>query len=189
MIFVVDTNIVTSASDCSEADEAIKCRDLLECIFLNNSHKIGISTELKNEYEKHWSSYSRKWYTSMMRHARVERHNEILNRELRDIIRRFLSQIFQREHIPDIWTNVEKDIHLLELAIVCDKIIISNENYTRDRLKRLSRKSHKDLNNLKLIFWLRPSECQCETFNLIQWIRETDCVDKIPKSHLLLSSH
>jgi hypothetical protein len=188
MIFIVDTNLLFSATTKPTASHDAKtCRAILECI-LANRHKIGMSTPLKDEYKEHCSKYSKTWYTIMRQHGCIEVHRTITDQELRDELFQMVSKIFQQNHLDSIWGHIEKDVHLFELAFLCNRLIISNECNCRNRIRRIAipNKQHLIIVRLQEIFWIRPCECACNNFELLQWMKNGARISEIPNECILI---
>lgn len=185
MIVIVDANILASASERPNIFEAQRSRTILDSIFNNSFHTIGLSNPLLLEYHENWSSYGKSWYFRMKKRGRIEDKKDVTNMTIRKGIIKLASRIFSPSSTK-ILEEVEKDIHLLELALQCDNFIISDENNARDRIKSLSGIDHKAIADLKVIIWVRPCECACEEFDLVKWIRENGQIRTIPDKHYLI---
>lgn len=200
---IVDANIVTSASENGDKIQAARSRAILDSILLNRNYKIGISNPLCKEYKDNWSHYGKTWYFRMKLRGRIDNKKNVEDLELRNGLLKLLKEVFYEEHLASIREKVRKDIHLLELSLLCDnQIIISDEGCARDRVRRLSTIPHRILVNLRVVIWLKPDECICheclpeecsrdeclrDIFDIIKWIQKNYSVDNIPNNHYLIT--
>ena len=133
------------------------CRDFLKETY-KLDHNMIVTNDIREEWKKHQSPYARKWYRNMVQRGRIKRHRgNIHNDDLRDKVRQLVTD--------DAVESVLKDIHLVEAALLVDKLIASSDDRMRRHLVRLATK----IDELKIIVWVNPSN---EAETCIIWLRQ-----------------
>lgn len=130
---VVDANVARSAGENSDRDPtSSSCRLTLQAIE-EGAFQIVLGAELYEEWRRHQSVFTRVWLTRMTSQNRISSY-ESGSEECRSIKNNLQAAIPMRE----IYKIVEKDYHLIEAAIVTDKLIISVETHSRDHYRMYS---------------------------------------------------
>lgn len=106
-----------------------------------------MTDELQAEWNKHESTFARKWRVSMIAKRKYKFCKSVTLSELRNKLEQLKMEHKTREAI---W----KDICLVEAAIATDKIIISLDDKVRDYLVEVS----ENIPEVKLILWLNPDK-------------------------------
>lgn len=119
-------------------------------------HKVVMTPAIRNEWNQHQSSFSRKWRSSM-----IARKNVILlNIEERHDIR----QPIELEDVtPEQKDAMLKDCHLLEAAIATDKQIVSLDDKARKLFVGLSHR----VTSIQDIMWINPVS---DTEKVMTWL-------------------
>ncbi len=163
-VLVVDASVVRAAGSL-EAIEPVPaiCRDLLQTI-LEVCHRACISDELREEWRRHLSRFSRTWLRSMYARRKIitvpTEPDAGLEENFLQV--RGLSENEQQALI--------KDMHLVKAAIAYDKIIMSLD----DRTHRILRKIADQNPGLVDLSWINPTT----NFKLTkEWLHETAAAD------------
>ena len=154
---VIDTSVLTSVSEVSEHSK--NCREFLETA-RKICHRVVITKDLYNEWNKHSSYFSKKWLGSMLDRsdkkvyfAEIQPHKDI--QEL----------IYQRCSSVRNYESMMKDMLLIEAALVSDRIIISLDEEARKLFTGLSA----NCDELKKVVWLNPNK---PDENPISWLKQ-----------------
>lgn len=124
------------------------CRDFLSTT-LTICHHIVMTPEIENEWKRHQSAFARKWRRYMEGKKKIYRLKNAVNNELR--------RKFENISIKDTEKEVMlKDIHLIEAALVTDKIVISLDEEARELFYVSSTK----LGELKDAIWINPGKLE-----------------------------
>jgi hypothetical protein len=140
-ILVIDTDILRSAGigDNPDASLCFKCLQFT----LSISHRVAVSTELLEEWEKHESHLAHEWRTDMkIRDKLLSAKIPIDN--LQEIIYQ-LDQFTSTQH-----EAMKKDLHLIRIALLADKIIISKDSAAR----KLFNQAAAHIDELRAITWV-----------------------------------
>ena len=124
-ILVVDACVLRSAGETVHPVSST-CRVCLEKI-RTICHKVIVTNDLKEEWNKHKSRFSSLWLVSM-----AARKKYLVNNELPDVDIDFSTFSKKSE------SAVRKDIHLVEAAYAADKIIVTLDTSFESALKETS---------------------------------------------------
>jgi hypothetical protein len=133
------------------------CRDFLEAVRVIR-HRIVMTDEIKMEWAKHMSSFTRTWLYKMYGAKNVEFVDDASNTDLRRKIRRAAS-------CEKDCQAMIKDVHLLEAAQVTDKTIISMD----ETVHVLFMDASSRVGEIKAILWANPDEEDGET---MRWLED-----------------
>lgn len=153
---VIDADVVHSASE-TEHPISSACRRFLETV-LDVGHHVVITDAILAEWHNHMSRYSRRWRRQMYgrrRVYRIEKDNERDN-DLRNRIDRAVHR--------DQRAIVAKDVHLIEAAIVADRLVTSKDESVRGVFKGAS----DGVVDLQQIVWVNPT---CVDEEPIKWLK------------------
>lgn len=139
---VIDADIARS-SGFSEHPLSSGSRALLDRVKSGN-HTAVMCPTLRAEWKKHRSLYSSRWLASMIAKKRVDFVN--LEHTLKDKIESEVDD----EKLKSVTT---KDCHLVDAALISDKIVVSNDSNARKAFCELSMSL---LGELKSIVWFHP---------------------------------
>ena len=148
---VIDASVARSAGTENAIDPtSIYCRDFLKAV-RTICHQIVMTQEIGEEWQRHHSSFARRWLLSMAARRKVHRLGEVLDRALRGRIRRVISSEKNAEAI-------RKDYRLIEASLATDRIVISLDETVR---KLFAGAAHK-VGELRLIVWANPKRSEEE---------------------------
>ena len=120
--------IDTSVARASGGEDAVypvskDCRDFLQTV-LDVCHKIVLSQEMREEWKRHWSDFTRKWRVRMDARKKVVRISDTQNDVLRGKITSSCCKQGEREAML-------KDVFLIEAALATDSTVASLEKVVR----------------------------------------------------------
>lgn len=142
---VIDTDVVSSAGGENATDVRSKtCRDLLKTI-LSSSHRIVITNDIQQEWKRHQSLFAKTWLRTMIARKQVSILNISVNDQLRLKI--------EKEAINEKKCEAMlKDIHLIEAALITDKIVISIDGTVKGYFQEVAPK----VVMLRHVMWINP---------------------------------
>lgn len=115
--YVVDASILrASGAIDAQSDLARRCTEVLEKI-LKAGHRAALCDRLEEEWKKHASRRARLWWGTMLKRRRLVLHGDPKNNDLR----RSLVSVQDQ----GVKSAIEKDLHLIELALAFDKLVVS----------------------------------------------------------------
>lgn len=158
-IIVIDASVASAAGGRDATDvTSIVCRDLLDDIF-KICHKIVVNEDIEAEWVEHASHYARLW---LVRMANIGKRKLVTktttNRRLRYHVRKTLGRGFS-------YPAIRKDLPLIEVALLHDKIIISLDEKARKNLSRAA----VQLEELRGIIWANP---KLQGDGILIWLRK-----------------
>jgi hypothetical protein len=136
---IVDACVARSAG-LTDHPVSAACRTCLEAI-LEICHKVATTVEIKEEWDRHMSNYTRKWRRSMAarKKALVPVAPDPISLRMQDFSSK--SQI-----------EIAKDLRLIESAFAVDRIIVTNDNALLDAL----RETEEGQKLLSAVVWINP---------------------------------
>jgi len=153
--WVIDADIARSAS-VTEYPDSRNCRIFLEKI-REYKHYIVMTAEIKKEWDKHKSVFSRKWLANMIAKRKYKFY--IVNDS-----EKFAKKLKNFE-ISDKDENIaRKDSHLIDAALKADKFIASGDDTARNVFVLIAEKEI----DLKKIYWVNPKKSSSEIINWLQ---------------------
>lgn len=144
---VIDASIARAAGDASMHPVSKNCREILQAI---DNGKIIIITanELTEEWKKHQSRYFKTWLVSMV----AKRRFEYISESIRDdIFRTCITSNAENQKCADA---MEKDAHLIEIALQAGKRVVALDEIVRALFKEMSNHHHP----VKEIMWANPTQ-------------------------------
>jgi hypothetical protein len=133
---------------------SVACADALQAIKDSGLHA-AMSEHLEEEWLRHASTFARKWLVQMFSRKRVRRLASIpLHVGLRRVLPTLPDEGIQRA--------IEKDLHLIDLALAADRRIISLDERMRMHLGNLTPR----VNVLSRVHWANPRHAAC-----LVWLR------------------
>lgn len=153
---VIDASVARAAGG-EDATYPISknCRDFLKAT-LTICHSAVMTSEIENEWKKHQSTFASRWRRSMEGRKKIFRSENTGNSELR----LKLDSIHIRRADKKIML---KDMHLIEAALITDKIVISLDEEVRELFDEYAVK----LGDLKNAVWINPNKTD---ENPIAWL-------------------
>ena len=154
---VIDTDVARAAGGGASQNTISKsCRDFMQTMLEETSHKVVLTKEIQAEWNKHQSRATLLWRRTMVAQKRVCFIEVPVDKVLRQ-------QIEACAPSENKCKAMLKDVHLVEAAFRADKIVISMDAVVRDCFHELA---HQAL-QLKQIAWINP--CQ-ETEKPLTWL-------------------
>jgi hypothetical protein len=140
-LLVVDASVAQSAGE-TEHPVSSCCRDSLLAI-RTICHRIAMTAEIQDEWNRHMSRFTRKWLTSMWARKKVHPCEGV---QLNDV-----------DNASDGLSATEqdglrKDLCLLEAACAADGIIVTRD----DAIQLIWHKCHDRIGVPKPITWINP---------------------------------
>jgi hypothetical protein len=117
-----------------------------------------MTPELKQEWDKHQSTFARKWRVSMIAKNKYKYCKNVTLDELRKQLE-YIAQTYDKREA--MW----KDICLVEAAIKTDKIVISLDEKVRQYFSEIS----EDIPEIGIIFWSNPNKNEDQ---VIKWLED-----------------
>jgi hypothetical protein len=155
---VIDTSVASAATEKTTLDKSSKnCCDVLKAV-LDYNFRLVMTPEIKDEWNKHQSTFSRKWRLSMIAKKRLDYLNIGANESLRARIDT-IAMLTDKDR-EAMW----KDYILIEAAIATDKIIISRDEKARTPFHKAAIM----ISELKAIAWVNPDKPEEDSIN---WLR------------------
>ncbi|MCX5646905.1 MAG: hypothetical protein NTZ17_19830 [Phycisphaerae bacterium] len=140
-LLVVDACVARSAGG-TEHPQSSYCRDALLAI-LTICHRVVMTEAVQNEWNRHMSRFTRKWFRSMVAKKKVHRFEGI-----------------QLSHVDEACEGLSaaeqdglrKDLCLVEAACAGDGIVVTRD----DAIQRIWHKCQDRLRVPKPIQWINP---------------------------------
>lgn len=151
---VVDANIAKAAGQAVHPISS-SCRSVLEEI-RRVCHHVVMDNRLSKEWKKHQSMYAKMWLASMISKRKV---NRIPSGDLPSLAMEIEESDIATHHIR----AAKKDIHIVELALKTDRLILSMDERAKLAFSEVARTSRK----IRKLNWVNPIDD-----NVISWIRE-----------------
>ncbi|MGG4470004.1 hypothetical protein ABER68_18345 [Paenibacillus alvei] len=151
---IIDACVARSASE-NQKPVSTNCRELLSEV-LKSNHKLGFTNELSQEWKKHNSKFSALVLATLIRRNRVlniEGNEDSFN------FRTKVAEIKDKARIPAI----SKDLHLVEAALLTDKIVLSSDTNARGHFSVVL----DDFPELSDVMWLNPVS---EEDSVVSWL-------------------
>ena len=140
---VIDADVGHSAGE-SEHPMSRACRLFLEAV-RKVGHHVVMTTEIRDEWRRHQSGFSRKWLTRMVGGRSVHWCKAPRDDNLRSRIASAVAE--------DRQPAAEKDAHLLEAALSTDRLVASRDETARG----IFRDASGSVRELKPITWVNPT--------------------------------
>ncbi len=170
---VIDASVARSCGGEDATYPTAKyCRDFLNAV-LTICYSMVLTDEIKTEWDKHQSTYARKWRATMIAKRKIKYRNNITLKGLRQKVEQLQiteqnssqSEDIQQTESHKLREAIWKDICLLEAAIATDKMIMSLDDKMRNYLLKVI----EELPEIKGIIWINPSN---EKEQAIQWLED-----------------
>jgi predicted nucleic acid-binding protein len=143
---VIDASVARAAGDVSMHPVSKNCRETLQALS-NSELDIATCSALASEWKKHQSNYSRLWLISMIARGRF---NCLPVEPINHDFRKCIGDNAETEKCAD---TMEKDAHLVEIALQTGKRIIALDETVRNLYKSLSR-HHPPI---RPVLWANPT--------------------------------
>lgn len=188
---MVDTNIVSSAGLNSNPEASISRKILISIYY--NGHNAALSDEICKEYRCGWSHVGKTWYTQMRRHKKILLIHDSADDKLRWDIVKMIGECYHPSQAKTIWErSVKKDVPLLEIAILTDRVVLSHEHKCRDHFRKIVSGNGDPtcsctVTKIRSIKWLRPCECSSPSYDIIGALNNGVSYDSIPATFCLIN--
>jgi len=149
---VVDTSVARAASE-KDKQPAKACRDSLEAIRKDERYRLAINDTLKREWLKereegeesspYASRFALAWLTGMEQEGRVKTFSERKD---------FINQCIQASASLAAASAIQKDLHLVDLALQADQRVLSTDEKIVGHLRHLG----KHVPEVCPILWVHP---------------------------------
>lgn len=157
---VIDASVArSSGGEEATYPVSVHCRDFLKAV-LDICHKVVMTPDIREEWNKHQSEFARKWRSQMVARRKFEFLDIPVNDDLWEKIDILAGSNKQR-------AEMFKDLRLIEAAIATDKTVVSlDDNTARKFFSRAS----VQVDELKDIVWVNPTKIEEE--KPIEWLTE-----------------
>ena len=159
-VLVVDASVGCAARNESSQNQAARsCIQTLETIHKGH-YAIAMSEEIENEWRgirKNIAFYASRWLALMERRGRVAILEDTIDSMLRD-------NILQTTNNPSTKIAIQKDVHLLEAALVTDRIVVCRDKKCRKYFQQAAKK----VDVIKPIHWTNPELPEDGTITWLQ---------------------
>lgn len=154
---VVDASVARSAGSGQEPNETSgPCREALSAI--RDCHRIVFSQEGFAEWRRHQHSFARGWLRGMVARRKVDFLAAHENERIREGLQALPgTKIAERRAML-------KDAHLLEAALLTDRVVISRERIVRALFHRAA----EAIADLRRVHWANPEIAEDEVQT---WLR------------------
>lgn len=142
---VVDASIARAATTDGNHPVGAGCRDFL-IVMDAAGHILALNNELYAEWRKHRSRFAYSWLGKMVSQKRLAHYADVAD-EL------FLQRILDVCHSAKMQAAVEKDLHLVTLALTAHQRIASLDEVVRAHLCTCA----EAVNELNLLIWVNPA--------------------------------
>lgn len=161
-VIVLDACVGASAGNTSLAPQSTKSRNILEYLIKNDSFKIVMCKRLFSEWSRHNSRYSSIWLSNM-----ISKEKAILTdiNDYSSVDNVIDTNKGTLRNNPTRITAAKKDSHLIHLASLHDKLIISNERNAAELFNKLFQ--NHEYGEIYWIYILYKNEDQYDSDKLI----------------------
>ncbi len=140
-LLVVDASVACSAGE-TEHPVSSCCRNALLAI-RTICHRVVMTEAIRDEWNRHMSRFTRKWFRSMVARKKVHRCEGVqVNR---------VDEAYERLS-ADEQDGLRKDLCLLEAACAGDGIVVTRD----DAIREIWHKCHDQLGLSEPITWINP---------------------------------
>jgi hypothetical protein len=142
---VIDADVASAAGgEDAVHPRSVHCRDYLEAV-LANDHRLVITPEIRDEWARRQSNFSRSWRRRMYARKSVFALNVDASTSFVTRLKRLKCTKKQRDAMLN-------DVHLIDAALATDRTVSSLDGEARNLYARASL----SLAELKSIVWVNP---------------------------------
>jgi hypothetical protein len=154
-VLVIDASVARAAGDVSQHPTSRYCREFLQAV-LQLCHRMAFTGPIQEEWNRHQSRFARQWRTSMMARKKIDPvvvpSGFLLEKRIKRSVRD-----------STVVAIIEKDLRLIEAAIVTDKRVISLDEQVRRHLQ-----AHRsELPEVCSVCWVNPNNLDEE---VLAWL-------------------
>jgi hypothetical protein len=144
---VIDASVArSSGGEEATYPTSVYCRDFLQAV-LDISHRVVMTPEIREEWNRHQSSFARTWLRTMVAKKKIDYRSDIsANDELWNKIESIASSDKARDAML-------KDFRLIEAALATDRTVISLDNTVR----KLFDGAAVRVGELRTVVWVNPA--------------------------------
>jgi hypothetical protein len=154
---IIDADIARAAGGKDAVHPTpINCRNFLQT-FLKTPHYLAMSPAIREEWEKHESSFTRRWRVSMVARKKFTYVQPESNLDLTEMATSCLVDWSQKKALL-------KDFHLVLTALACDRRISSMDETVRGLLAVCT----KQVIEIRDITWVNPDKTDEQP---IDWLK------------------
>jgi len=155
-LLVIDACIASSATP-KDHPLAQACKECLDTV-LEVCHRAVFTEDLRAEWRRHGTLFAYSWMGAMFaRRNKVERRERVVHHPVRAAITRL-------KLAPSKWEAVQKDLHLIDLALETDGTIISHDETARDLFRLIAATAP----SIRHLIWVNPTR---EDERAIEWLQ------------------
>ncbi len=142
---VIDADILRSAGLArSDSETAVACRSFLECV-KESRHYVTLSPEILAEWRRHTSVYAATWLVEMRSRRRIHFVEPEGDGGCRVQLEELVADEYQMH-------RMDKDMHLVEAALISDRLIASRDESVRSDFRMFAC----DIRALSTLTWVNP---------------------------------
>lgn len=162
---VLDTNLAQAAGAGAvhAGEPAPQCVAVFNTIYKNQALRVALNAKLNDEWKLHQREFARKWLINMFSRKRVDIFDENTPWEHEPA---FLDDLDHAS--PKAKAEILKDMHLLKLAMLTDKRVISLDKQQLDWLS----KNEPLLQYLRGLHWASPTHA-----HILAWLEQSAPAD------------
>jgi len=152
---VVDASVAHAAGDTSLYPTSKQCRETLMAI---GEYSAVFCPNLKDEWKRHESAFARAWKVKMIQEGRAI---FLIQDQVLDEFKQFIE-----DSQADIYARgaMDKDAHLVSVALTNDKIIVALD----EKVRKLFSKHCLNFKGVKKVLWSNPMIDQDGT---VSWLK------------------
>ena len=144
---VIDASVMRAAGGEDATFPTSKnCRDFLKAVH-TICHRVVMTPEIRDEWKRHMSRFSRKWRVSMEAKKKVCRIDPVPDDDL-------CGRILDTASSQKEQDALQKDLRLVEAALAADNSIAALD----DTAQRAFRKAANSVREIRQIVWVNPDK-------------------------------
>jgi len=168
-LLVIDASVARAASGPDATyPTSVHCRDFLQAV-LDICHRVVITPDIREEWNKHSSTFARKWRKTMVAKKKLVYRADISAEE--ELCQKICGTIARETDLEAML----KDFRLIEAAMVADNTVISLD----DKVRIIFDKAAERVGELRNVVWVNPDDTEAQP---IDWLEN----GAQPEKHLRL---
>ncbi len=155
---VIDTSVVGAAGGPDATyPTSVHCRDFLQAV-LDICHRVVITPDIREEWNRHSSTFARKWRKTMVAKKKLVYRADISADE--ELCQKISGAIASDTDLEAML----KDFRLIEAAIVTDNTVISLD----DKVRIIFDKAAKRVGELRNVVWVNPDDTEAKPIGWLE---------------------
>jgi hypothetical protein len=154
---VVDASVARSAGS-GEAMNQFSGPSRAALNAIEDHHRVVFSSDCFREWDRHERDFARRWRRRMVARKRVVYLGETEDQMLREGLATIVELVRERRAIL-------KDAHLIEAALLTDRIVVSRDEVVRD----LFRQACPKIRPIRSVLWANP---EIEDEQVVCWLEQ-----------------